>query len=117
MELSEALRRVHRENREAGMTSTTAGFSARQHAVAVDIGSTYTKACLVGLGDGRLIATAAHPTTAEDICEGLRTVLERLDNAHGDALIIACSSAGGGLRVAVAGLEEDLTVRAGRYAA
>jgi uncharacterized protein (TIGR01319 family) len=102
------------------IVQTSPGVSrARRHAVAVDIGSTYTKACLVGLADGRLMATAAHPTTPQDLREGLGHVLERLDNADAvrDALVIACSSAGGGLRVAVAGLEEDLTVRAGRYAA
>jgi uncharacterized protein (TIGR01319 family) len=101
------------------MTPTTVGDTAHEHAVAVDIGSTYTKACLVTLADGHLIATAAHPTTLGDLREGLGHVLERLDNANAvrAALVIACSSAGGGLRVAVAGLEDDLTVRAGRYAA
>lgn len=102
-----------------GVTPPPVGAVARQHAVAVDIGSTFTKACLVGLDDGHLIAMAAHSTTPDDLRQGLGHVLERLDNADAvrGALVIACSSAGGGLRVAVAGLEEDLTVRAGRYAA
>jgi uncharacterized protein (TIGR01319 family) len=100
-------------------TATPTGTRVPEHVVAADIGSTYTKACLVGLADGRLMATAAHPTTPADLREGLESVLERLDHADAvaEALVIACSSAGGGLRVAVAGLEEDLTVRAGHYAA
>src|SRR5690348_9666507 len=81
------------QNRAAGMTSAAMGSSARRHAVAVDIGSTYTKACLVELGDGRLIATAAHPTTPEDLRKGLGHTLERLHHADAvaDALTIACS--------------------------
>jgi uncharacterized protein (TIGR01319 family) len=93
--------------------------SAHRLAVAVDFGSTYTKACLVRLEDGRLLATAAQPTTPGDLCEALTQVLDQLAKYEGleNAVVLACSSAGGGLRVAVVGLEEDMTVRAGRYAA
>ena len=45
----------------------------------VDIGSTYTKAALVGLPDGGLLATAQSPTTLDDVVRG---VLARL--ASGD---------------------------------
>jgi uncharacterized protein (TIGR01319 family) len=101
------------------MKSSRSVSAERRFAIAVDFGSTYTKASLVDLGDGRLISSAAEPTTPDDLREGLRQVLERLKDpdVRADATIVACSSAGGGLRLAVAGLEEDLTVRAGRYAA
>jgi uncharacterized protein (TIGR01319 family) len=88
-------------------------------AVAVDFGSTFTKVCLVDLHEGRFVAAAAHPTTIADLREGFQHALEDVGGADvlQDAAVLACSSAGGGLRVAVAGLEEDLTVRAGHYAA
>ncbi len=90
-----------------------------QVVVAVDFGSTFTKVCLIALDPGRLLASGAHPTTLGDLRDGLRGALENADagDAAVDAAVLACSSAGGGLRVAVAGLEEDLTVRAGHYAA
>ncbi|MEU8614691.1 glutamate mutase L, partial [Actinoplanes sp. NPDC048791] len=41
-------------------------------AVCVDVGSTYTKACLVDLDDGRLVRRAEVPTTAaSDVLTGL----------------------------------------------
>jgi uncharacterized protein (TIGR01319 family) len=108
-------------NRGRALSATPQRSASGDHrlAIAVDFGSTYTKASLVDLGDGRLIASVAQPTTPDDLRGGLRQVLEQLGDADvlDDAIIVACSSAGGGLRVAVAGLEEDLTVRAGRYAA
>jgi uncharacterized protein (TIGR01319 family) len=101
------------------MKSTRSVSGERCLAIAVDFGSTYTKASLVDLGAGRLISTGARPTTPDDLRRGLRQVLEQLEDPDvpDNAIIVACSSAGGGLRVAVAGLEEDLTVRAGHYAA
>jgi len=105
----------------AGSMKPPASVSGQhgRFAVAVDFGSTYTKAALVGLDGGRLIATAAEPTTPGDLREGLKRVVQTLGDREvvDRAVTLACSSAGGGLRVAVAGLEEDLTVRAGHYAA
>lgn len=79
----------------------------------VDFGSTFTKAALVDSDDGTLVATAANPTTLQtDLLDGLaaiRTTLaaERVDD------VVACSSAGGGLRLAVVGYEREVTAEAG----
>jgi uncharacterized protein (TIGR01319 family) len=79
----------------------------------VDIGSTYTKAALVSLSDGRLLATAQSPTTLDDVVRGVVTATAEF----GDAPVIACSSAGGGLRLAVVGYEELISAEAGPRAA
>jgi uncharacterized protein (TIGR01319 family) len=78
----------------------------------VDIGSTFTKAALVGTADGALLATAQAPTTLDDVVRG---VLEA--TAGWDAPVLACSSAGGGLRLAVVGYEELISAEAGHRAA
>jgi uncharacterized protein (TIGR01319 family) len=87
----------------------------------VDFGSTFTKAALVDVDDGLLLATAGHPTTAStDVMDGLRACLADLAHAHRgarEAEVRACSSAGGGLRVAVVGNEELVTAEAGRRVA
>ncbi|MDP3966968.1 MAG: glutamate mutase L [Nocardioides sp.] len=87
----------------------------------VDLGSTFTKAALVELGSGRLLATAEHPTTvATDVLEGwhaCRDALAAVDPSARDAPVLACSSAGGGLRIAVVGNEELVTAEAGRRVA
>ena len=93
--------------------------------VCVDFGSTWTKAALVELGSGRLLATASHPTTLPgpdggDVLDGYDACLAALaaqDARAGDAEILACSSAGGGLRIAVVGNEELVTAEAGRRVA
>jgi uncharacterized protein (TIGR01319 family) len=80
-------------------------------AVCVDVGSTYTKACLVELGTGRLLARAETPTTAgSDVLTGLDTAVAQLG---GTGPTYVCSSAGGGLRLAVAGYEALVTAEAG----
>ncbi|GAB3600573.1 methylaspartate mutase accessory protein GlmL [Angustibacter peucedani] len=79
----------------------------------LDFGSTFTKAALVDTDDGALVATAAHPTTiATDVLDGYHAIrgtlaAERVDD------VIACSSAGGGLRLAVVGYERVVTAEAG----
>ncbi|MEO7070743.1 MAG: glutamate mutase L [Nostocoides sp.] len=80
----------------------------------VDVGSTFTKAALVS-GGGDLLGTAAHRTTIEtDVMNGYAAVAGSLA-AHGDpAEILMCSSAGGGLRLAVVGYEREVTAQAGR---
>ncbi|MFG1603450.1 glutamate mutase L [Actinoplanes sp. NPDC049265] len=81
-------------------------------AVCVDVGSTYTKACLVDLGGGGLISRAEVPTTATtDVLAGLSAAVDRLG---GSGETYVCSSAGGGLRLAVVGYEELVTAAAGQ---
>jgi uncharacterized protein (TIGR01319 family) len=87
----------------------------------VDFGSTFTKAALVDLGTGELIASASHRTTIDtDVLDGWDACLEQLtavDPRAVDAEVLACSSAGGGLRIAVVGNEELVTAEAGRRVA
>jgi uncharacterized protein (TIGR01319 family) len=79
--------------------------------VCVDIGSTYTKAALVDVGTGALVATAQAPTTA-DVVDGVLAATAGFDGS-----VLACSSAGGGLRLAVVGYEELISAEAGHRAA
>ena len=80
--------------------------------VCVDVGSTFTKAALVDTVDGALRGTAAVPTTlATDVLEGVDACVEQL-GAVG-CPVLACSSAGGGLRLAVVGYERVVTAEAG----
>ncbi|GAA5125038.1 methylaspartate mutase accessory protein GlmL [Alloalcanivorax gelatiniphagus] len=94
--------------------------------VCVDFGSTFTKAALVDLGSGELLATASHPTTLPDahgdgdVLDGYDACVAELlaqDPRAADADVLACSSAGGGLRIAVVGNEELVTAEAGRRVA
>jgi uncharacterized protein (TIGR01319 family) len=78
----------------------------------VDIGSTYTKAALVGLPDGELLAVEQSPTTLDDVVRGVLAA-----TGGWDAPVLACSSAGGGLRLAVVGYEELISAEAGHRAA
>jgi uncharacterized protein (TIGR01319 family) len=96
------------------------------HVVCVDFGSTFTKAALVDLGSGDLLATASHPTTLPgadgtgDVLDGYDACVAALagqDPRAVDAEVLACSSAGGGLRIAVVGNEELVTAEAGRRVA
>ena len=79
----------------------------------VDFGSTFTKAALVDSTDG-LVATASTPTTVgTDVLDGYRMLRAQLA-AHGEVdEVLACSSAGGGLRLAVVGYEREVTAQAG----
>jgi uncharacterized protein (TIGR01319 family) len=90
-------------------------------AVCVDFGSTFTKAALVDLPEGRIAASASHPTTLDtDVLDGYdacRAALLEQDPRAADAEVLACSSAGGGLRIAVVGNEELVTAEAGRRVA
>jgi uncharacterized protein (TIGR01319 family) len=98
--------------------------------VCVDFGSTFTKAALVDLATGDLLATAGHPTTLPgargaangdgDVLDGYDACVAALveqDPRAADADVFACSSAGGGLRIAVVGNEELVTAEAGRRVA
>jgi uncharacterized protein (TIGR01319 family) len=90
-------------------------------AVCVDFGSTFTKAALVDLNEGRIVAQASHPTTiGTDVLDGYDACLAELAAADArarDAEVLACSSAGGGLRIAVVGNEDLVTAEAGRRVA
>jgi uncharacterized protein (TIGR01319 family) len=94
--------------------------------VCVDFGSTFTKAALVDLAAGDLLATASHPTTLPDadghgdVLDGYDACVAALveqDPRAAGADVLACSSAGGGLRIAVVGNEELVTAEAGRRVA
>jgi uncharacterized protein (TIGR01319 family) len=89
--------------------------------VAVDFGSTFTKAIAVDSGSGDLVARAEHRTTIDtDVMDGwhaCRAVLEGADGGVRNAEVLACSSAGGGLRIGVVGNEELVTAEAGRRVA
>jgi uncharacterized protein (TIGR01319 family) len=79
----------------------------------VDIGSTFTKAALVDVATGGLIATAQAPTTLDDVVTGVLAATAGFP----DAPVVACSSAGGRLRLAVVGYEELISAEAGHRAA
>ncbi|MCU1539044.1 MAG: hypothetical protein JWP82_3395 [Humibacillus sp.] len=91
--------------------------------LAVDFGSTFTKGVLIG-DDGSVVATASTPTTAPrrgggggrgrrgDVLDGYRLLRDLLGGPD-DAAVHACSSAGGGLRLAVVGYERTVTAEAG----
>jgi len=94
--------------------------------ICVDFGSTFTKASLVDVAAGRIVAAASHPTTIPlpdrggDVLDGFtacRAELARHDPRAAAAEVLACSSAGGGLRIAVLGNEELVTAEAGRRVA
>ena len=94
--------------------------------ICVDFGSTFTKAALVDGLTGELLGTASHRTTipgadgSGDVLDGFdvcRAELARQHPAATDAEVLACSSAGGGLRIAVVGNEELVTAEAGRRVA
>ena len=98
--------------------------------VCADFGSTFTKTALVDVAEGQLLATAEHPTTLDcDVLEGLDACLADLNDPAQqrgaqvrelpiqDLPVLACSSAGGGLRIGVVGNEELVTAEAGRRVA
>lgn len=85
--------------------------------ICADFGSTWTKVCAVEPGRG-LVATASAPTSlstdvmdAFDLCQA-RLAAQGVDVES--ATVLACSSAGGGLRIAVVGNERLVTGEAGR---
>lgn len=83
--------------------------------VCVDVGSTFTKAALVELGSGELLGTASHRTTIDaDVMDGVDACRSALGvDGGGGVGVLACSSAGGGLRLAVVGYEREVTAEAG----
>jgi len=82
----------------------------------VDFGSTFTKAVLLDPADGSLLAGASVPTTVStDVLVGYRSICETIAAAGFPVPdeVLACSSAGGGLRLAVVGYERSVTAEAG----
>ena len=80
----------------------------------VDVGSTFTKAVLVDGATGAVLGTASHPTTvASDVMDGVDAVRAELAVHGAPDEVLACSSAGGGLRLAVVGYEREVTAEAG----
>ncbi|WP_307867734.1 glutamate mutase L [Umezawaea beigongshangensis] len=76
----------------------------------VDVGSTWTKAVRVA-PDGELLGTAQHPTTPPEVLRGIDAV------THAGDEVLLCSSAGGGLRLAVVGQERLVSAEAGHRVA
>lgn len=91
-------------------------------ALAIDFGSTFTKASLFDLEQQRVLGIAYEPSTVDtDISIGLRGVLGRLSRLTpmpmDEIPARVCSSAAGGLRVAVIGLVPSLSLEAAQRAA
>lgn len=99
------------DDREAGALATS------DLAVCADVGSTFTKVAVVDVDSGELLATASHPTTiVTDVLDGLDAAVSALRCALPGADLSRmnlCSSAGGGLRLAVVGYESLVTAEAG----
>jgi len=87
----------------------------------VDFGSTFTKITAVDSDSVSIIGTsAAYTTVKQGIDLALNNALEKLYEKTGKidfAERYACSSAAGGLKMAVSGLVPDLTAKAAKYAA
>jgi len=82
----------------------------------VDFGSTFTKAVLLDPADGSPLVSAEVPTTVStDVLDGYRWICETIAAQGFPAAdeVLACSSAGGGLRLAVVGYERSVTAEAG----
>jgi uncharacterized protein (TIGR01319 family) len=92
----------------------------RQAVFCADVGSTFTKVAAVDVADGELIGTAQHPTTAppwgDDVLSGLDAAIADIVGRTGVSVggTHVCSSAGGGLRLAVVGYEPLVTAQAGQ---
>jgi ADP-dependent NAD(P)H-hydrate dehydratase / NAD(P)H-hydrate epimerase len=88
--------------------------------VCLDVGSTWTKAVLVH-PDGGLAGFAEHPTTSDDVLTGVDAAVRAVSAAgrsrDGEPELLACSSAGGGLRLAVVGSERLAATEAGHRVA
>ena len=88
----------------------------------IDFGSTFTKAVAFDLNSETFSRVQVPSTVENDVTEGLREALDELRRVVpiGEDEIrraVACSSAAGGLRLAVIGLVPDYTTKAGRLAA
>ncbi|GAA3454306.1 glutamate mutase L [Dactylosporangium matsuzakiense] len=81
----------------------------------VDVGSTDTKCAVVDTATGAVLASLSVPTTVEtDVLDGVDALLGAAGPVAG---VYCCSSAGGGLRLAVVGFEELVSAEAARRVA
>jgi uncharacterized 2Fe-2S/4Fe-4S cluster protein (DUF4445 family) len=97
------------------------GQKSGEAVLCVDVGSTFTKAALVDAATGQLLATASHRTTLPaplpggtpggDVLQGVEAVRAAAEERAGlrAGTVLACSSAAGGLRIAVVGYERLVT--------
>ena len=87
----------------------------------IDIGSTFTKVSSVDISSVTLLGRAQAPTTiSSDVQIGLKEAMHNLEKETGIIDYqskLACSSAAGGLSIAVSGLVESLTLKAAKLAA
>ncbi len=85
-----------------------------------DVGSTYTKGCIVDTDREEILATAQSETTATtDISEGIESVKSKMRTVLATQKIhqtLVCSSAKGGLKMVAVGLVPDLTLKAATLA-
>lgn len=92
------------------------------YAILLDFGSTYTKVVCVDMGKMQVILTDKFPSTVHtDAGIALNWCYDAAKNVIGEenfetALKLSTSSAAGGLRIAVSGLTESLSIEAGRNA-
>lgn len=103
------------------MSTSMTHAGPRAAAVCLDVGSTWTKAVLVE-PDGGMAGFAEHPTTPADVLTGMDAALHAVTatgrrDAAGEPQLLACSSAGGGLRLAVVGTELLASTEAGHRVA
>ncbi len=86
--------------------------------VCLDVGSTWTKAVLVH-ADGSLAGFAEHRTTTGDVLAGMDAAVRAVSAAGRgeEPELLACSSAGGGLRLAVVGADRLSATEAGHRVA
>lgn len=90
--------------------------------LAIDFGSTFTKAVAIDLEAEELVGVAqAKSTVGTDVTEGLEAAVSGLEKVlRAEKLvperIVSCSSAAGGLKMAVAGLVRLLTTKAAQEA-
>ena len=75
----------------------------------LDVGSTWTKGVVVS-ATGVVLGVAQHRTTPPEVLDGIDAVTAALPPAE---TVLACSSAGGGLRLAVVGHERLVSAEAG----
>lgn len=90
-----------------------------RYGLLVDVGSTFSKVCVVD-PRGRFLEHAHAPTTIDgNVVDGVRDAVAQLTPARRKALdwALVCSSAAGGLRMASIGLTAALSGRAGTLAA
>ncbi len=96
--------------------------------VSADIGSTWTKAALIDLGENppAVLRQAGLPTTQDDLSRGFSDAVRSLFDLPEDAslsqlpsgaALYVSSSAKGGLSIAAIGVVPDLTVKVARLAA